>query len=246
MSAWKAGATAGVALILASCHSLPAPPGYRVHRSLLDGAHTLPERVVLLPVRVEIFDASRSRDERVEAWGRAAEEALARGLADRSAEREDLTVGPEVDLAGEEPIFEEQQALFEKVVAAAFSYPGQDMVTDADRRAWWPRCASFDGSLGPGLAPVADRERAEAGLVVVGRGVLGPTSTLETVIFVGLVHLRSGDLLWITHARDTRLLVDRAAGAPPQVPARDLLDLAFADYPGLEAYDAYRRDGDER
>jgi len=239
MSRAVSGGVAWIALCAAACSALPEPPPQRVHRSVYEGSGSLPARAVLLPVLLEVYDVSTpSRPELVDEWTRAAAREIEAALVRWGEEADSVSFEPATGVEREDPVLEEHAALFERVAAAALSFPGPATGSGADRSVWWHKLEDFDASLGPGLAHLARSTGADAGLLVTGASRVTDETRAETRLFLGVIDFRTGDLLWLAQARETGLPL--GSGAEP---ARSLVQKALAHYPGLEAYDEYRRIG---
>jgi len=181
------------------------------------------------------------------------EKALRNGIERRGAFR--IVEMPEIS-PEEGDLLEEHLALFDLLAGAAFEYPGDEMDA-ADARAWRHRVDRFDASVGEGLSFLADRTGADAALVTLGSCFL-PSGRWKTTVLVsallgealptgttrltlGVVDLRTGDLLWIDRAVEFgALFFDPVSDLREAEDAEDRVDGLLEDYPGLEAYAAKR------
>jgi len=215
-----------------------------VHYRLLDGSAALPKRVVVLPVSVKVFEMTAGGvEEEVPEWTREASrnvlKALSVGLPKAEGGGLQEVALPRLAPA-EAAAIDEHLALYRLVVLTAQSTPFAHKV----RR--------FDFGVGPGLAPILQKTGADAALMVAGRdyastagrktkAVLGKIPFVniltgdaelgESYVHVGLVDLRSGDLLWMNG--DKRGI---ATNLRDEKDAQAIVDAILGWYPGIEKY----------
>jgi hypothetical protein len=222
-------ALAAVSLGTAAC-SIPA---YRVHHTLLDPAtRRLPERVLLLAPGVAVgWIRSDGAFQEMEAGSAVASATVEEALRDECEAKGTFQLVDLPDLAPEEAaILEEHLALFDLVGWNALAFPGSDMRAP-DARAWRHRVERFDATIGPGLDFLAERTGAQAALVALGVTVLPWDDEGISKLLLGLVDLRTGDLLWLHH----RIEQGSFFAPPPDLrdgeDAREAIEDLFEDYP---------------
>jgi hypothetical protein len=132
------------------------------------------------------------------------------------------------------------------------------VVVTAEGTPFGHKVRRFDFGVGPGLAPILQKTGADAVLMVVGRdyastagrktkAVLGKIPFVniltgdaelgESFVHVGLVDLRTGDLLWMNS--DKRGI---ATNLRDEKDAQAMIDAIFGWYPGIDKYrDAYAK-----
>lgn len=237
----NAAALAFVLLLTAAC----AAPNAGTHTSLKQTPERpLPRKVLLLPTDIRVHEISVGGVvEKVDAWS---EEASAHVLADLRERTHDRSLFELADPPGlgteDRALLEQHAALYEAVAGSAF------LAQASPIQAWRARWLEFDYTLGPGLAGLAERTGLDAALVVIGTDhissagrkaamVMGTVlAALAGVVIapqggiaflsVGVVDLRTGDLLWFdTEQSGSVNLRDKQA-------VKAMLDRMFATYPG--------------
>jgi hypothetical protein len=233
---------AAFALTLCSLAAAAETPHW-VHHRLLDNSSALPRRVLVIPASIKVYEMSAGGvNEEVPAWTKEASRNMLEALSARLPKAEGAPQGlpmPRLS-AAESALVDEHLALYSLVVATAGSTDFKHKV----RR--------FDFTIGPGLASLQQRTGADAALMVVGRdyastagrktkAVLGKIPLVnilsgdaelgESFVHVGLVDLRTGDLLWMNSDKRgvTSSLRDKKD-------AQAMVDAIFEWYPAIEKY----------
>ena len=215
-----------------------------VHKSVAAAPQkALPRKVLLLPVDIDVHEISVGGVvEKVDAWSATASghaTAYLHELA-RGAGGFELIESPALD-ASQKAGLDQHVALYELVAGSAFA------AQRSQYEAWRQRARDFDYTLGPGLAPLASSTGADAAMIVIGTDhisssgrraamlmgmVLGTLAGAVVVpqggtsfISVGVVDMRTGDLLWL----DTEQ--GQVTDLREQVDVRRMLDLIFGTYP---------------
>ncbi len=214
-----------------------------VHYKWLASNPAMPKKVMVLPVDIEVVEVSAGGvEEKVPNWSKEAGQSVflalstaikkQQGMKEIAAPRFSGTTGANVD---------EHLALYKLVV------------NTASRTGWKHKIRRFDYSIGPGLKQLAAQTGADAVIMVYGRDHVstagrkaraiagnvpilniftGPPPKLgHSYIHVGMIDLRTGDLLWMnsnyregsTNLRDPE-------------DAANMIDSIFEWYPGIESY----------
>ena len=213
-----------------------------VHYKWLLNNPALPKKAVVLPVNIEVVEVTAGGvEEKVPDWSNEANQSVVKalsaaiskqGLKELAAPRFSGASAANVD---------EHLALYKLVV------------NTASQVGWKHKIKRFDYSIGPGLREVADKTGVDVAIMVYGRDYVstagrkaravagnipivsiftGPPPALgHSYIHVGVVDLRTGDLLWMnsnyregsTNLRDP----DDAA---------KMVNAIFKWYPGIESY----------
>jgi hypothetical protein len=226
-------------VLLAGCTTGPAA---KVHYTLEQDPGSRPlERVVLLPVDVDVYEMSAGGvKEEVPEWSRSAEANIRSALLVSRGAGGSCCVTEPVDssalTAQEREVLEEHLALFDSVLANAIAW-------ESVRKANSQR---FDYTLGDGLAFLKTRYGIDAGLIILGEDVVSTTGRKTTavvgamfgvavplghsILMGGLVDFASGDLLWMNYQV-------AAGGTQDLRDPESCLELAkklMAGYPGLQ------------
>lgn len=221
-----------------------ATPGASTHTSLKQTPdRLLPKRVLLLPAEVRVHEISAGGViEKVDAWS---EEASAHVLADlrartASGQPFQLVEAPTLN-AVDKANLDQHAALYEVVAGTA-------LMAKSGHQVWRERAKEFDYTIGPGLKALAEEAAIDAALITIGTDYISSSgrkaamvmgaivSVLSGVIVmpaggvaflsVGIVDLRTGDLLWFDTARSESVsLRDKQS-------IQAMLDGMFATYPG--------------
>jgi len=238
--------------LCAACAS-PKPPPYRVHESILSGARRPPERVLLLPAEVHVLEVSSGGMlEEAPERSRSTAQVLDQCVRER-VERRGTKTATAPELTGDE-LLARQELGYRFLAAAQATLPmPAGVVTAADLDVWWPEIEHFDLSLGNELAFLAERTGCEAALFTAGvtivptggRKVSGffmtllsaaPVAEGGTQLFLGLVDLKTGDLLWLAEHSETDYLFSSTQSLVEKADVEQLLDELLAQQPGVEAY----------
>lgn len=234
-----------VALLLAGTLPLvvqAASTPHWVHYKLLSSVTTLPKKLVILPANIEVFEVTAGDvTEEVPEWSTEAENNLLKALS--AAIKSDKSLA-EVNFPRLSPpnaaIVDEHMALYTLVVNTASS-------TDLEHK-----IRRFDYSIGPGLSLLQRQTGADAAVMILGRDYVstagrkakavlgnvpfvgaftGPTALGNSFVRIGVVDLRTGDLLWLNseYRGSTSNLRDYDD-------AKDVIRELFDLYPGIEKY----------
>jgi hypothetical protein len=216
-----------------------------VHKSVAEqSAQPMPRKLLLLPIDIRVHEISAGGVvEKVDAWTAAANANANRSMHEIGGQRKlfDLTETPALS-ASDKEVLDQHVALYELVANSAdFSRSGPFQV-------WHERARDFDYTLGPGLKDLAGRSDMEAAVIVIGSdyissagrkatmalGVLAAAFTGIAVIpqggtafvSVGVVELRTGNLLWFSTNRS------QGNDLREQAQVRSVLERLFDEYPG--------------
>jgi hypothetical protein len=216
-----------------------------VHYKWLMSKPALPKKVVVLPIDIKVVEVTAGGvEEKVPDWSdeasRSVFKAVSAAIA-RQAGTKEITP-PQFSGASAANV-DEHLALYKLVVNTAAKIP------------WQHKAKRFDYGIGSGLRAVAQQTGADAAIMVYGRDYAstagrkaravaghipivniftGPAPQLgHSFIHVGVVDLRTGDLLWMnseyrqgsTNLRDPN-------------DAAKMVDAVFDWYPGIEKYRA--------
>lgn len=213
-----------------------------VHYKWLSTSPALPRKVVVLPVNVEVVEVTAGGvEEKVPDWSREASENVFKALS-TALGKQGLKEVAAPQLSGAAAAnLDEHVALYKLVV------------NTSTQLGWQQKIRHFDYSIGPGLREIADRTGADAAFLVFGRdyastagrkamavagnipivnAFTGPAPELgHSFVHIGLVDLRSGDLLWMNsnYRRGSTNLRDPGDAAK-------MVNAIFAWYPGIERY----------
>lgn len=234
------------ALILAC--SLPlavqaASTPHWVHYKLLQSNPQLPQKVVVLPVNVEVIEVTAGGvEEEVPQWSAEASKNIFKSLS--AAIKKDPTLvevkAPRLS-SKSATVVDEHMALYKLVV------------NTASRTTWQHKIRRFDYGIGPGLTSLRKLTGADAAIMVYGRDHVstagrkakavagnipiiniftGPPPTLgHSYIHIGMVDLRTGDLLWMNSEYR-----EGATNLRDYEDANDVIASIFEWYPGIEKY----------
>lgn len=231
-----------VFLLLVLASSLAWSADNSVKSAALD-LNNLPHKIVLVDPEVIVKELSAGGvDEKMDEWSKQAKTNINNALNNQIASKHlfDKIDQPQDLPAEQQAALEEHVALYDVVGFNAF-YFGKSQFD-----AWKHKKGEFDYTLGNGLKGLADKTGADAALFIVGEdyvssggrkaarlfaavfGVILPAS--PTFLSVGLVDLKTGNLLWMNYAvaADTKDL-----RKPEDVNA--MMDDLFLQYPGRGA-----------
>lgn len=214
-----------------------------VHYKLLTNESSLPKKVVVLPANIELYEVTAGGvSEEVPEWSAEASRNVLKALSETIKTEKSLS---EVNFPRLPPpksaVVDEHIALYKLVADTAAS-------TDLDHKV-----RRFDFSIGPGLAALQRDTGADAAIMVYGRdyistagrkakAVLGnlpivgaftgpPPALGRSWIGIGVIDLRTGDLLWLNS--ETRGSTSNLRDATD---AKDIIRSIFDWYPGIEKY----------
>ena len=232
-------------LFLAACAGAPATKT-AVHQTLARSpGEAMPRRILLIPADVRLHEISAGGVvERVDAWSKAASEsasAYVRKLAGTKTPFE-LVERPALD-PQEKQSLEQHIALYDSVAGSAY------FARTSTMNIWRERAQTFDYTLGPGLKDLAEHTGIDAAMIISGSDYISSAGRKAAMVMgvlvaaafgaiivpqggtsfisVGVIDLRSGDLLWFGTDR---------GGASDFRNEQDLhrmLDGLFQSYPGM-------------
>jgi hypothetical protein len=239
-----------VALLLSCALATPAQAAdtpHWVHYRLLNKSATLPKKVVVIPASVKVFEVTAGGvEEEVPDWSNEASSNVLKAVSSaftKKAGMQEITM-PRLP-AAETAIVNEHMALYQLVVNTA---AGSGLKH---------KLRHFDYGIGPGLAALLSKTGADAVVMVYGRdyastagrktkAVLGKIPIVNiftggevalghSFIHIGLIDLKTGDLLWMNSKYD-----DGSSNLRAYDDAEDMVADIFKWYPGIEKYrDAY-------
>lgn len=230
-------------LLLFSVGASAAKLNYRVHYSLVNAKHPrLPKRVVILPVNIVVKEKTFGGvSEKVDKWSDQASTNIFRALADYTKGNKSISLLATPRLSSREnAIVTEHLALYKKVVNTASWATRVPPV-------WTQKLRRFDYTIGSGLNFLRNKTGADTALLVYGEDQVstagrkaaatmaavfgGSTDFGHSYIHLGLVDLRTGNLLWINSAyKGATGDLRRAADAEKMVKT------IFEAYPGIDKY----------
>jgi len=212
----------------------------------------LPHTVLLANPDLIVNEVSAGGvEEKVKDWSNDASQNAGRLVRTLANENHAFEIVDDTRLdASDKRLLEQYAALYVRMLASI------NMSRRSSNPAWWARVAQFDYTMGPGMQDVAVHSQADAVLFVVGNehvasagrqartaaGILGgillgattgvgvfsvPTAGVS-FLSLGLVDMRTGDLLWLS--------ADSKGGGINLRNEKDLktvLTELFASYPSL-------------
>jgi hypothetical protein len=232
--------------VLAACAATPTKTA--VGESV---AHTpgkaMPRKILLLPADVRLHEISAGGVvERVDAWSKAASDSASgyvRKLATTKMAFE-LVESPALSAQDKETL-DQHIALYDGVAGSAY------LARQSPFNAWRERAKTFDYTLGPGLKELADHTGLDAAMIISGSDYISSSGRKAAMVMgvlvaaafgaivvpqggisfisVGVVDLRSGDLLWFG--------TDHSGGTDfrNEADLHRMLDGLFQSYPGMPA-----------
>lgn len=214
-----------------------------VHYKLLLHKRALPRKVVVFPTNVDVVEVTAGGvKEKVPEWSAKADRIVYRAVANyiRTNKRLHQVALPRIS-GGQESAFMENLALYKLVVNTATSV------------GWRNKIRRFDYTIGPGLDFIRRETGADAAVIVFGQDYVstagrkakaiagnipivswfsGPPPELgHTYIHVGIVDLRTGDLLWLNSKYEKGSSSLRDAKD-----VKEIVDTIFSWYPGIKRY----------
>ena len=216
-----------------------------VHYKWLMSNPTLPKKVVVLPIDIKVVEVTAGGvEESVPDWSKEASQSVFKAVSAALTKQPGIKAITAPQFSGASAAnFDEHLALYKLVVNTAGRIP------------WQHKAKRFDYGIGSGLRAVAEQTGADVAIMVYGRDYsstagrkaravvgnipivnifTGPAPQLgHSFIHVGVVDLRTGDLLWMsseyregsTNLRDPN-------------DAAKMVDAVFEWYPGIEKYRA--------
>jgi hypothetical protein len=207
----SAAALALIALVTAGC----ATPRGSVNQSFgSNPEQPRPRHVLLVEPDIRLHEVSAGGVvEKVDEWSRQASENAVKSLRDAVQTQNLFELVAANSLTDtEKAALEQHAALYALVSGSAYGAQASPF------EAWRQRAATFDYTLGPGLKSVAERTRIDAVVFLVGTDYISSAGRKAAMIFgilaaaltgvviapptapafmsVGVVDMRSGDLVW--------------------------------------------------
>ena len=222
------------------------PSKTALHESLARSPDkALPQKVLLLPVDIRLHEISTGGVvEQVDAWTKTASSQATQCVRDEAASKHlfDIVESPALS-AEDKATLDQYIALYDNVAGSAY------FASHSMQQAWTNRAKNFDYTLGPGLKDLAAHTGVDAALVVSGSDYISSSGRRAAMVMgvlvgaftgvalippggisfisVGIVDLRSGDLLWFG--------TDQSGGTDfrNEADIRKMLDGLFQTYPGI-------------
>jgi hypothetical protein len=232
----------GVVAVLAGC---AATPNASLHESIAGKAEQrMPRKMLLLPADIRVHEISAGGVvEKVDDWTISASNHAMKSVREIAGSKSLFEPKEVPALADpEKQVLDQHLALYELVAASA------DFSKSGPFAPWRERAKNFDYTLGPGLTELAERSDLDAALIVIGSdyisssgrkatmalGILAAALTGVAVIpvggtayvSVGVVDLKSGNLLWFATSRG------QTDDMRQEQQVRAVLDKLFTGYPG--------------
>ncbi len=218
---------------------------YKIHHSLLEKSKLLPKKILVLPVDISVFQLSTGGvSEEVKKWSDLANTNVHKVISQFASKSKKFEVIQYKKFQGKEQNrVDEHVALYNLVGRMGLSYFSG---------AWKHKRVKFDYSLGSGLKFLADKTGADAAMLVVGvdyvsskgrkaaavglllagvllgRGARIPLGYSNLV--VGIVDLRTGNLLWIKREKDSVRTLRKTEHV------EHMVKRIMSDYPGIKNY----------
>ena len=230
------------AAVLAGC---AVTPNASVHESIAGKTEQhMPRKMLLLPADIRVHEISAGGVvEKVDDWTISASNHAMKSVREIAGSKSLFEPKEVPALAdAEKQVLEQHVALYELVAASA------DLSKSGPFAPWRERAKNFDYTLGPGLRELAERSDIDAAVIVIGSdyissggrkatmalGILAAALTGVAVIpvggtayvSVGVVDLRSGNLLWFATNRG------QTDDLRQEQQVRAVLDKLFTGYPG--------------
>ena len=216
-----------------------------VHYKWLMKNPTLPKKVVVLPIDIKVVEMTAGDvEETVPDWSKEASRSVFKAVSAAIARQPGMkeVTAPQLSVASAANV-DEHLALYKLVVNTATRIP------------WQHKAQHFDYGIGSGLRALAEQTGADAAIMVYGRDYAstagrkaravagnipivniftGPAPKLgSSFVRVGVVDLRTGDLLWVNSEYR-----DGSTNLRDPADAAKMVDAVFDWYPGIEKYRA--------
>ncbi len=237
------------AILIAGC----ATQNTSINKSLSKQSdRPLPRRILLAQPDIRVHEISTGGVvEKVDEWSNKASGEAAKSLEALAQSTNMFELVPSSKLSdAQRATLEQYGALYILVAGSA------NLAQRSPFAAWKKRAADFDYTLGPGLAGVADQEKLDAVVFVVGTdhissagrkaamvvgvlaaaftGVMIVPNSIPAFLTAGVVDMHTGDVLWFS--TETRGGSDDLRD--PAV-VKNVIDDLFKTYPGaVKAADA--------
>ena len=232
----------GVVAVLAGC---AATPNASLHESIAGKTEQrMPRKMLLLPADIRVHEISAGGVvEKVDDWTISASNHAMKSVREIAGSK-NLFEPKEVPALADsdKQVLDQHLALYELVAASA------DFSKSGPFAPWRERAKNFDYTLGPGLRELAERSDLDAAVIVIGSdyisssgrkatmalGILAAALTGVAVIpvggtayvSVGVVDLKSGNLLWFATSRG------QTDDLRQEQQVRAVLEKLFTGYPG--------------
>jgi hypothetical protein len=232
----------GAIAVLAGC---AATPNASLHESIAGKTEQrMPRKMLLLPADIRVHEISAGGVvEKVDDWTISASNHAMKSVREIAGSK-NLFEPKEVPALADsdKQVLDQHLALYELVAASA------DFSKSGPFAPWRERAKNFDYTLGPGLTELAERSDLDAAVIVIGSdyisssgrkatmalGILAAALTGVAVIpvggtayvSVGVVDLKSGNLLWFATSRG------QTDDLRQEQQVRAVLEKLFTGYPG--------------
>jgi len=237
----------GALAVLAGC---AAAPNVSLHESIAGKTgQRMPRKMLLLPADIRVYEMSAGGVAEKVDWTINASNHATKSVREIAGSKGlfELKEVPALTEA-EKQVLGQHLALYELVAASA------DFAKSGPFAAWQERAKNFDYTLGPGLSELAERTELDAAVIVIGSdfipGIGRKTGSIvagtlmsvmmlpvgivvalggmvgDSYVSVGVLDLRSGNLLWFAASRG---LTDDLR---QEQQVRAVLDKLFTGYPG--------------
>ena len=232
----------GVLAVLAGC---AATPNTSLHESIAGKAEQrMPRKMLMLPADIRVHEISAGGVvEKVDEWTINASNHAMKSVREIAGSKSlfELKEAPALAEA-EKQVLDQHLALYELVAGSA------DFSKSGPLAPWRERAKNFDYTLGPGLRELAERSDLDAAVIVIGSDYISSTGRKATMalgilaaaftgvalvpvggtayVSVGVVDLRTGNLLWFATSRGQ----NNDLRQEQQVHA--VLEKLFTGYPG--------------
>lgn len=219
-------------------------PQHRLHHTVLENPDkTLPKKVVMLPADIVVNELTAGGVvEEVPEWSEKAKKSIATALAAHASKSSEFKYVelPELSKEQQEKL-DLQLAFYDVVGSTAYE------TTRNPGEAWKHKLAHFDYSIGDGLMFLKEESGADAGIIVSAvdfvptdeRKALAVASALvgihiwmgNPIVFVGIVDLETGNILWMNFA-----LQGSYSDLRDEKDVGSMLAKLFKLYPGIDKY----------
>ena len=232
----------GVLAVLSGC---AATPNASLHESIAGKAEQqMPRKMLLLPADIRMHEISAGGVvEKVDDWTISASNHAMKSVREIAGSKSLFEVKEAPKFAeAEKLVLDQHLALYELVAGSA------DFSKSGPFAPWRERAKNFDYTLGPGLRELAERSDLDAAVIVIGSDYISSSGRKATIVLgilaaaltgmavvpaggiayvsVGVVDLRTGNLLWFATSRG------QSSDLREEQQVRAALDKLFTDYPG--------------
>jgi hypothetical protein len=218
-----------------------------VHKSIAGKTEQpMPRKMMLLPPDIRVHEVSAGGVvEKVDDWTATANAHAMKSVREIGSSKKLFELQDTPALAPpDKDVLDQHLALYELVAGSA------DFSRSGPFAPWRERAQNFDYTLGPGLKGLGERSDMDAALIIIGSDYISSAGRKATMalgvlasallgvavipqggisfVSVGMVDLRSGDLLWFSTNRGPQ----NDLREEDQV--RGILERLFQEYPGIE------------